>query len=159
MKLKTLGGTPADFPVTITVHELDGTEDTFEFTGIGRTTLDWQPIQLSRIEKNVNSLIELEGKLEEEKSKAVADAEANAEAGEKPKKRKRMTVPHKEIAKATEEGLAKAVEMVREFASGWELEDEFTDENIRRLIARYPSIHEAGWAEYDRRIKGERTKN
>lgn len=157
MKLKTLGGKPADFTFTVKITELDGTEVEIDFTGVGRTTLDWQPIHLARLEKDANTLIEQEEKLEAEKASAEEGAEADTEA--KPKKRKRITIPHKEIAKSTEDGLKAAVEMIREVAIGWALDDDFSDENIKSLVVRYPGVQSAAWQEYDRRIKGNRAKN
>lgn len=154
MKLKTLGGKPADFLFTVTVKELDGTDIEVDFNGIGRTTLDWQPVQLARLEKDINAMTDAEEKLEAEKAKA-----AETEVEEKPKKRKRIAIPKKEIQQSTEEGLKAGVEMVREFASGWGLDMEFTDENIRALIVSYPGIQSKAWQEYDARIKGNRAKN
>lgn len=154
MKLKTLGGKPADFTLTVTVKELDGSDIEVDFTGIGRTTLDWQPVQLARLEKDINAMTDAEEKLEAEKAKA-----AETDAEEKSKKRKRITIPHKEIAKSTEDGLLSGVAMIREIASGWGLDVEFTDENIRALIVSYPGIQSKAWQEYDARIKGNRAKN
>ena len=160
MKIKTLSGKPADFSLTVKIHELDGTEDEFQFIAIGRTMLDWQPVQLARIEHEMNALLERKQALEAEEAKTAESAQApQTGKSKKTPKPKRLTVPHDEIAKATEEGLNKAVAKVREFASGWELEDEFTDENIKRLIVRFPGIQDQGWNKYDERIKGNRLGN
>lgn len=156
MKLKTLGGKPSDFPLSITVHELDGTEWQVPFICIGRTTLDWQPISLARLEKDANALIDQEEKLEAENARATKNEEAQETT---PKKRKRIVVPHKEIAKNTEAGLKEAIAVVREVASGWELEEEFTDENIKQAIIRFPGIQAQLWNEYDARVKGNRRGN
>lgn len=153
MKLATLSK-PADFPLAITVQELDGSEVQIPFTCIGRTTLDWQPIALARLEKDANALIDQEEKLQAEQEKTAAAAPED-----KPKKRQRIKIPHAEIAKTTEKGLAEAVAMVREVAGGWGLEIEFSDENIRKAIALYPGVQAKLWQEYDARIKGNRAKN
>lgn len=155
MKLKTLSGKPANFPLSVTVKELDGSDVEVDFTGIGRTTLDWQPIQLARLEKDINAIIDAEEKQDAEKAKAD---EATDDA-DKPKKRKRIAIPRKEIEKSTEEGLAAGVSMVREVAQDWGLDLPFTDENIRMLIVQYPGIQAKVWQEYDARIKGNRAKN
>lgn len=157
MKLVTLGK-PADFPLFITVQELDGSDSKIPFTGIGRTTLEWQPITLARIERETKTLLEQEEKLEAEKAKAAAEAESTDEA-KKPAKRKRFAVPHAEIAKTTEQGFQDAIASVREVASGWELEDDFSDENIKAAIARFPGLQAKLWQEYDARIKGNRLGN
>lgn len=160
MKLTTLSGKPADFSLMITAHELDGSEVKIPLIGIGRTTLDWQPISLARIESDTNTLIEQEEKLEAEKIKAAKEEQAckDAESG-KSAKRKRMKMPHAEIAKSTEQGIKSAIAMVREVASGWELDDEFSDENITKLVTRYPGVSFKLWQEYDSRIKGNRLGN
>lgn len=155
MKLKTLIGKPADFTLNVKAQELDGSEVEIPFVCIGRTTLDWQPVALARLEKDANALIDAEEKIDAEKEKAASEEGADA----KPKKRQRVKIPHAEIAKNTEKGLVEAVAMVREVASGWELEYDFTDENIRLAIVRFPGVQTRLWQEYDARVKGNRTKN
>lgn len=156
MKLTTLGK-PADFSLPITVQELDGTDVQIPFIGIGRTTLEWQPITLARIERESKALLEREEKLEAEKAKATETPKADE--AKKPAKRKQFAIPHAEIAKTTEQGFQAAVDSIREVASGWELEDDFTDENIKAAVARFPGLQAKLWQEYDARIKGNRTKN
>lgn len=155
MKLKSLNAKPADFSLPVTVQELDGSETQIPFTCIGRTTLDWQPLILARLEKEANTMIEQEEKAEAEKAKAAETVEGEA----KPKKRERVKIPHAEINKNTDKAMKAGVAMVREVACGWELEDEFSDENIQAAIALYPGLQQKLWQEYDARIKGNRVKN
>lgn len=50
-------------------------------------------------------------------------------------------------------------EFLRNIATGWELEDEFSDENINELIDNYPSIVGALISTYTQALAGYRVKN
>lgn len=153
MKLTTLTK-PANFPLEIKTHNLSGDEVTIPFIAIGRTLRDWMPIALKRIEVEANERLDVSEKTQ----KAIAAAETDA-ASEKPKKAKRISLDLADAAKNQEDALDKAVIKVREFASGWDLEDEFTDEKIKELIVMFPGIQGDGWEQYDARVKGNRAKN
>lgn len=153
MKLTTLTK-PADFPLEIKTHNLSGDEVSIPFIAIGRTLRDWMPVALKRIEVEANERLDASDKQRE----ALAPTESEG-ASAKPKKAKRITLDLADAAKNQEEALDKAVAKVREFASGWELEDEFTDEKIKELIVMFPGIQGDGWEQYDARVKGNRAKN
>lgn len=157
MKLTTLGK-PANFNLPIKAIDLAGEDVTVIFTGIGRTLRDWMPISLKRTEAEINARLDAEEKARE----AIAAAET-PEPENKPKKpgakAKRVSLDLKEVEAGQEEALDKAVAKVREFACGWDLEEEFTDANIKELILMFPGIQGDAWSEYDARIKGNRAKN
>ena len=158
MKLTTLAK-PADFPLEIKTVNLAGEEVTITFTGIGRTLRDWMPVALKRLETEANERLDAEEKRQElmagtDKPEAEADAKSS-----KPKKVKRITLNAADAVKGQEEALDKAAAKVREFALGWDLEEEFSDANIKELIVMFPGIQGDGWEQYDARIKGARTKN
>jgi hypothetical protein len=157
MKLTALTK-PADFPLEIKTHNLSGDEVTVPFIGIGRTLKDWMPIFIKRIEAEANERIDAAEKQQEMLAAAKPEADTEA-APAKPKKAKRVKLDTAEAQKGQDEALTKAVAKVREFASGWELEDEFTDENIKQLILMFPGIQGDAWEQYDQRIKGNRVKN
>jgi hypothetical protein len=50
-------------------------------------------------------------------------------------------------------------EIIREVATGWDLDDEFTDANIAQLCSRFPGVHQKLWQAYDARIRGDRLGN
>ena len=149
MKLTTLGK-PANFNLPIKAIDLAGEDVTVIFTGIGRTLRDWMPISLKRTEAEINARLDAEEKARE----AIADKPKKPGA-----KAKRVSLDLKEVEAGQEDALDKAVAKVREFACGWDLEEEFTDANIKELIVMFPGIQGDAWSEYDARIKGNRAKN
>lgn len=51
------------------------------------------------------------------------------------------------------------VEMIRHLANGWDLEEEFTDENIKELLDLYPAAALALTGAYMQALAGQRVKN
>lgn len=153
MKLTTLTK-PADFPLVVKTYALDGSEVTVTFTGIGRTLRDWMPIALKRLEADANERLELEEKRQDLLAAPTQEAEPV-----KSKKARRIKLDAADAVKAQEEALDKAVAKLREVAAGWDLEDEFTDANLKELVIRFPGIQGDAWTQYDERIKGHRVKN
>lgn len=153
MKLTTLTK-PSNFPLEIKTTNLAGDEVTMQFTAIGRTLRDWMPLALKRLETEANERLDVSEKQQE----AITQAE-KADAPAKPIKAKRIALDFAEAEKSQEDALNNAVAKIREFAVGWDLEDEFTDEKLKELIVMFPGIQGDGWEQYDARIKGNRTKN
>ena len=50
-------------------------------------------------------------------------------------------------------------QFVKSLASGWELEDEFNDENINELVDRYPAVVGGLISNYTQALAGYRVKN
>ncbi|WP_313082550.1 phage tail assembly chaperone [Pulveribacter sp.] len=156
-KLKTLAGAPANFPLVLTVKNLQGEDDEVELIAIGRTLREWHPMYAKRLTEEANASMEAAEKAEAQQAEAEASAEAE---GAKPKKkRKPLKYDAKEIAQAVEDALQRGVDLIREVATGWALELDFTDENIKNLISQYPGIQQQAHHEYHQRILGNRTKN
>lgn len=51
------------------------------------------------------------------------------------------------------------VELIKAIATGWDLEDEFNDKNIRTLIEEYIDFPNAAFIEYCKELTGSRSKN
>jgi hypothetical protein len=51
------------------------------------------------------------------------------------------------------------IDVIKDVASAWELDDEFTDENIGRLLDNYGGANKAVWDTYLSVLAGERAKN
>lgn len=72
-----------------------------------------------------------------------------------------LTVRHKKTSELDEffGGEASNTDFVKFIASGWDLEEEFNDENIKELCDLFPSIPMKIPAEYYQALAGNRTKN
>lgn len=158
-KIKSLVGNPPDFHLPITMQELDGSDAEFIFKCKGRTLRDWHPIAVKRMTADANAM------LEAAEARAAADAKSDEPATDSaPKvkskaKTKRLEVTDAQMQEAVEKGLAGTTEIIREVACGWDLDDEFTDENIALMCSRYPGVHQRLWGQYDARIRGNRLGN
>ena len=160
MQIVSLKEKPADFEFAVVMKNLQGEDVEIPFIGVGRTLKDWMPIKLKRLEEEGNAHLEMVEKQQKIREDAESDAEkAEGKSTAEKSKPKRITLDPAEIDKGINEGLAKGVAKVREFASGWGLDDDFTDENIADLIARYPGVQGLGWNNYDDRIYGNRLGN
>lgn len=151
-KLKTLAGNPPDFPFTVTMQNLNGEDIEIGFTGIGRTLVDWMPIFSKRATDEANSTIAAIDEQEEERKKF-------AEQDSKGEKRKPIKFNKADIDKKMQEGVAKGVALIREVAKGWDLDDEFNDANLAKLIAQFPGAQQKAHEQYHQRILGNRAKN
>lgn len=155
-KLKALLGAPKDFPLTVTMQDLEGKDVDIEFTAIGRTLESWHPLAAARYAHDAEMLAQRA----DDAAEAVAKAEAKpADDAKKPAKRKKIEVDQAEMAKNLQKGMDDAASVIQEVASGWALDDEFNPDNLKRLIAQYPGVQQKLWNEYDRRVRGDRTKN
>jgi len=165
LKLKTLAGAPANFPLPVIVKDLAGQDVEIGFTGIGRTLRDWHPIYFKRLAEEANTSMETAEKAEAEAEKAEAEAEAAKDAagtdGGKAKKKKRKPIEYKpdEAEANIEAALQRAVVLIREFAAGWDLDLEFSDENLKSLISQYPGVQQLAHEKYHQAILGNRAKN
>lgn len=167
-KIKTLTGNPADFPLPIKVHELDGTEAEIILTFKGRTLRDWHPIAVKQMTDDANNLLAAENAQQEARESSEAGANgaesaADEEAKRKPRKKSEKLKPMEFDPAAVEEtmktGLKRSTDVIRLLANGWDLDIEFSDANIELLCTTYPGVHQTAWAEYDRRIRGNRLGN
>lgn len=168
IKLKTLNGSPAHFPISIEAKNLAGEDVEITFTAIGRTLREWQPIYLKRLTEQANEAA-AEAEKAELKEKAEQEAANEASAAEKPKKgkadagagkkREPMVYNADEIAANIETALLRGAALVREVAVGWELDAEFTDQTITDLIAQFPGVQQALHQRYNEAILGHRVKN
>lgn len=74
-----------------------------------------------------------------------------------------FTVRHKKASEIQERYTADKpmtdVEMITFLASGWNLEDEFNDENVKQLLDYFPSVAIALTGSYMRALAGQRVKN
>lgn len=165
IKLKTLTGKPADFALTVTSKTLDGVDVEITFTAIGRTLREWHPIYVKRLSEEANANIEAAETAEAAEAAEVAAAEAAAESApvkdtpKRKKKRKKLEYNATETASKVEDALQRGADLVREFASGWDLELDFTDENIKNLIAQYPGVQQEAHQKYNQTLIGHRAKN
>lgn len=156
-KIKSLSGNPADFHVPVVMKELDGKTDAeFIFTCKGRTLRDWHPMAVKRMADDANAMLDA---AEAQKAAEEKDAEETAPAKKTKAKSARIKVTEADANKAIDEGLKRMVEIVRAVATGWDLDDEFSDENIEQACSMYPGIHQELWRKYDERIRGNRSGN
>lgn len=158
-KIKSLSGAPADFHIPITVRELDGSESEIIFAFKGRTLSDWHPMAIKRMTEDANAMIDAAEEREKLEGQA---ADTPDEAEEKPKRKtkaKRLEYKEDEMTAAVQKGLARSAGILLEIAVGWDLEDEFTAENLQLLCSRYPGVHQQAWEKYDARIRGNRLGN
>lgn len=51
------------------------------------------------------------------------------------------------------------VELIKAIATGWDLEDDFNDKNIRTLVEEYIDFPSAAFIEYCKELTGARAKN
>ena len=51
------------------------------------------------------------------------------------------------------------VKFIQEYATGWDLEEEFNEENIRELVELFPGVMAAFVGEYTTALTGHRVKN
>lgn len=74
-----------------------------------------------------------------------------------------FTVRHKKASEIQEQYTADKpvsdVEMITFLASGWNLDDEFNDENVKQLLDYYPATAIALTGAYMRALAGQRVKN
>lgn len=162
VKIKSLTGNPADFHLPITARDLDGTEVEVIFTFKGRTLRDWHPVATKRMTDDANRMIsasEEREDLEKQIQIAETDAEPAEGATKRKKKTKRIDFDESKANEAIDTNLRRSVEIIREVASGWDLDDDFTDENLESLCSRFPGIHQEVWGKYDSRVRGNRLGN
>ncbi len=95
-KLKALLGAPKDFPLVVTMQDLEGKDVEIEYTAIGRTLESWHPMAAARYAHDAEMLAQRA----DEAAEAVAKAEAKpADEAKKPAKRKKIEVDQAEMAK------------------------------------------------------------
>ncbi|QEG05024.1 tail length tape measure protein [Shigella phage JK16] len=74
-----------------------------------------------------------------------------------------FTVRHKKASEIHERYTAEKpmsdVEMITFLASGWDLEDEFNEENVAKLLDYYPSASLSLTGHYMKALAGQRVKN
>lgn len=160
-KVKSLVGNPADFHLPITMQELDGTDAEFVFTCKGRTLRDWHPLSVKRMTADANAMLDA---VEAREAAEAKNDEPAVDDVPKPKskakaKTKRIEVTDAQLQESVDKGLARTTEIIREVASGWDLDDEFNDENIGLMCSRYPGVHQRLWEQYDARVRGNRLGN
>lgn len=155
-KIKTLTGTPPAFDLDITMLELDGSDAEIGFKCLGRTLRDWHPVAVKRITDDANHMIEAAEARETEAAKKEAPQPEPAAKAKAKAKSKRLEVNAAEMQEAVEKNLSRSAEIIREVATGWDLDDEFSDENIKLMCATYPGVHQRLWEKYDARIRGDR---
>lgn len=159
-KLKTLKGNPKNFDLSLALDNLDGTQSEIVFKCIGRTLRDWQPMYLQRLAGEANAKIDAQEKIDQQTQAQEAEQEPK-----KSKKKdsstevKRIEFDADEIRSSLETSLNSPVEIIQEVATGWDLEDDFTPENLKELISRYPGTQAKLFQLYHERIVGNRTKN
>lgn len=160
-KIKTLSGAPADFHLPITVKELDGTENEIIFKMKGRTLREWHPVATKRMTEDANNIIAAaeEREAAEAKLKAASESQADAQEDDAPKKLSRIEYDEDAANDVIQKGLGRATEIIMEVASGWDLDDEFSDENLATLCSRYPGVHQQIWEKYNERVRGNRLGN
>lgn len=156
IKLKTLSSAPANFPLTVTVKDLSGEDVEIGFTAIGRTLREWHPIYIKRLSEEANASIEA---LEKADAEAEAEASKEPDAAKPKKKRKPIQYQAAEAEASIETALQRGLALVREFAVGWDLDVEFSDDAIKNLIAQFPSVQQEAHQKYHQAILGNRAKN
>lgn len=159
-KLKTLQGAPKNFELSVSVDNLDGTQSEIQFQCIGRTLRDWQPIYLQRLAGEANAKIDAQEKIDQQTH--AQEAEQEPKKGKKKDSStevKRIEFDADEIRSSLETSLNSPVEIIQEVATGWDLEDDFTPENLKELISRYPGVQAKLFQLYHERIVGNRAKN
>lgn len=162
-KIKSLVGAPPEFHLPIALKDLDGSDAEVIFKCQGRTLRDWHPLSVKRIADDGNAMAEVADAYAEAEA-AAEKVEADQEAAPKPKSRarakpKRYEVSEEKVQAEIDKGLARTADIIREVATGWDLDDEFTDANIANLCSRFPGVHQKLWQAYDDRIRGDRLGN
>ena len=152
VQLKTLKGAPPSFPITITTQDLAGQDVEITFTAIGRTLRDWHPIYMKRLADEANASIAAQEKAKAA-VKAAGDAEEDDEAGTP------VVFNADEVSANIEDALKRGASLVREVATGWTLDADFTDESITSLISQFPGVQQVLHQQYHQAIMGQRTKN
>lgn len=155
-KIKSLVGAPPEFHLPIALKDLDGSDAEVIFKCVGRTLRDWHPLAIKRITDDANAMLEVE---EAREGLEVKSDEPAAAAPKRKAKAKRFKVSGEELQQSIEKGLVQTTEIIREVATGWDLDDEFTDANIAQLCSRFPGVHQRLWQAYDARIRGDRLGN
>lgn len=145
-KLTTLAGSPGDFELTVKTKNLQGIDVEIPFTCIGRTLREWHPISLKRMAVDANSAIDAADKAEKP-------------AGKKSDKPERVVLDEAKIQSGIDAGMKQMTDVIKEAASGWDLDDEFNDANLDTLCSKFPGIHQDLWRQYDARIRGDRLGN
>lgn len=142
-KLTKLAGAPANFPLEVEVQDLSGSPVEVGFICIGQTLRDWHPVAVRRAADDANHALD-----------AAATVKAQTDDGGE-----RLVVNEADVAAGLDKGMQRMVAIIREVANGWDLEDEFSDENIAVLCSKFPGVHQLLWVKYDRRIRGDRLGN
>jgi hypothetical protein len=155
-KIKSLVGAPPEFHLPIALKDLDGSDAEVIFKCQGRTLRDWHPLAIKRITDDANAMLEVE------EARDGLEAKSDEPAAGAPKRKtkaKRFEVTGEELQQSIDKGLVQTTEIIREVATGWDLDDEFTDANLAQLCSRFPGVHQKLWQAYDARIRGDRLGN
>lgn len=142
-KLTTLTGAPADFPLEVEVRDLSGVPFDITFICHGRTLRDWHPVAIRRAADDANHAL---ASAEIVKSKEVSGND-------------RLIVDEADVQSSLDKGLERMVSIILEVAQGWDLEDDFNAAGIAQLCSKFPGVHQALWAKYDQRVRGDRLGN
>lgn len=164
IKLKTIKGPKADFPVSITVLDLSGQDVEIDFTCKARTKTEWAPVKKQIIAERMENL-----RKQAEAAIEASDAEAEDEDAEAKKKRTR-DLWQKALERVKEFEDADAVELAgvvnekqAEFAAmiatGWSLDIPMTGQNLADLEDEFPGSIGKLIEKYDSVILGAREKN
>lgn len=156
-KIKSLVGAPPEFHLPIALKDLDGSDAEVIFKCVGRTLRDWHPLAIKRITDDANAMLEVEEA--REGLEAKSDEPAAAAPQKRKTKAKRFEVSDEDLQQSIDKGLVQTTEIIREVATGWDLDDEFTEPNIALLCSRFPGVHQKLWQAYDARIRGDRLGN
>lgn len=164
VKLKTIKGPKADFPVTVTVLDLSGQPVEIDFTCKARTKTEWAPVKKKIIAERMKDL-----RKQAEAAIAASDAEGEGEGAEAQKKRtldawkKALErVQEFEDADAVEiAGVAneKQAEFAIQIATGWSLDIPMTAEHLADLEDEFPGSISKLIEKYDAAVLGAREKN
>ncbi|WP_343728523.1 phage tail assembly chaperone [Duganella sp.] len=147
-----LGKNPKDFKKTLTVVSIDGVSDTLSITYIYR-----DPVQMAELLDKRAAAAAAEA---EASAKAALEAEA-AEAAATEQGRDAAAAPVK-IPSIKEGYLAQAhaaANEVLEIATGWDVDDAFTAENLLVLEKEFPGALVAIQARYQQAVTEVRVKN
>ncbi|MPS98609.1 MAG: hypothetical protein E2581_08925 [Pseudomonas sp.] len=155
-KIKSLVGAPPEFHLPIALKDLDGSDAEVIFKCVGRTLRDWHPLAIKRITDDANAMLEVE------EAREALEAKSDEPAAAAPKRKTKATrfeISDEDLQQSIDKGLVQTTEIIREVATGWDLDDEFTDANIALLCSRFPGVHQKLWQAYDARIRGDRLGN
>jgi hypothetical protein len=146
-----LGKTPKTFKKSVPIILIDDTETEIEFTFIYRTRKQFAEMIDEGIDAAVEARAEFQEKDKEEKARAAEALAAGDESKPEVKKNK--------VAKMYANADRLAAELVLKIATGWDLDDAFSEASLLQLEDEHPGSLTAAANVYRNAVAEARVKN